>query len=423
MGLISAAVGATLGTLRDQWKEYFLCDALDNDVLMVRGQKVVSSFSGNKTGSNNIITQGSGISVANGQCMIIVDQGVVTEIVAEPGLYTYDKSTEPSILVGDLNEAKIREVLRVMWERFKYGGDTGHDQRVYYFNIKEIVDNKFGTAVPIPFRVVDRNVGLDLDVSLRCNGVFSFKLTDPISFYENVCGNVTSQYDVSQIQSQLKAEFISALQPALAKLSDLAIRPYAIPSHVAELCQAMNQELSRKWTQLRGISVVSIAINSVTLPEEDAKMIQSMQRGAALRDPTMAAAQLAAAQAEAMKTAAGNQAGAITGFMGMGMASQMGGINAADLYRMAGAQPQQFQQPQYQQPQYQQPAQQPQYQQPAQQSAAPAQQTWTCSCGSVCTGKFCPECGKPRPSPNWRCACGTIATGKFCPECGAKRPD
>ncbi len=401
MGLISAAAGATIGTLQDQWKEYFQCDALDNDVLMVRGTKVVSTFSGNKTSHSNIITQGSGISVADGQCMIVVDQGVVTEVVAEPGLYTYDKSSEPSLLSGELNEAKLREVLRTMWERFKYGGDTGHDQRVYYFNLKEIIGNKFGTAVPIPFRVVDRNVGLDLDVSLRCNGVYSFKLTDPISFYENVCGNVSSQYDVSQIQSQLKSEFISALQPALAKLSDRAIRPYAIPSHVTELCDAMNEQLSRKWSELRGISVVSIAINSVTLPEEDARMIQAMQRGAALRDPAMAAAQLAAAQAEAMKTAAGNQAGAVTGFMGMGMASQMGGTSAADLYKMAGAKAQ------------------------ARDAAQPAAagQSWTCSCGTVSSGKFCPECGKPRPSASWRCACGTLATGKFCPECGAKRPE
>ncbi|MCR5085388.1 MAG: SPFH domain-containing protein [Succinivibrionaceae bacterium] len=402
MGLIRAAAEATLGTLQDQWKDFFTCDAIDPDILVVRGRH---RGKGN-SGSDNVISQGSGVVVADGQCMIIVDQGVVTEVVAEPGLFTYDASSEPSVFAGDLNKDAILRVLGTMWERFKMAGDSGRDQRVYYFNVKEIMDNKFGTAVPIPFRVVDRNVGLDIDVSLRCNGAYSFRITDPVSFYANVCGNVAQTYDVDSIRSQLKSEFLSALQPALGRLSELGIRPSALPAHVGQLCEYMNQELTRQWSERRGISIVSIAINSVTLPEEDQKLIRDMQRGAAFRDPRMAAAQLASSQADAMRAAAANEGGAVNAFMGMGMAQQSGGFNPSDLFRMG-----------QQAPAAPEPA-------PAAPAAAPAANAWQCECGARATGKFCPECGKPRPSApeGWKCSCGATNLGKFCTECGKPRP-
>lgn len=399
MGIIRAALGATLGTLADQWKDYFCCDALDSETLVVKGTKVLSGRSGNRYGSDNIISQGSGLVVNEGQCVMIVDQGVVTEVVAEPGYFTYDSDAEPSIFAGELNEERLRAIFETMWRRFQYGGGTGRDQRVYFFNMKEIVDNKFGTAVPVPFRVVDRNIGLDLDVSLRCNGLYSFKITDPISFFANVCGNVKSEYRVEELRGQLKAEFISALQPALAKLSELQIRPYALPSQVGELCKVMNAELSEKWTQLRGLSIVSIAINSVTLPEDDAKILKDLQRGAAMRDPGMAAAQLAAAQAAAMTAAASNSAGAVTGLMGMGMAQQSGGLNATELFKTAAAQN-------------------------SASASGGTQNSWQCSCGTVNQGKFCTECGKPRPEgqSGWRCECGGYNLGKFCQYCGKRKP-
>ena len=265
--------------------------------------------------------------------MIIVEQGKVVEVCAEPGQFTYDASTEPSIFAGSLGEG-IHRTFDTVKKRFTFGGDTGKDQRVYYFNTKELVDNKFGTANPIPFRVVDRNIGLDIDVSVRCNGVYSYKIVDPLLFYTNVCGNVEQQYDREEIEVQLKTEFVSALQPAFAKISELQIRPSAIPGHVLELCDAMNEALTKKWQQTRGLAVVSIAMNPVTLPEEDAQLIKDAQKNAILRDPTMAAATLAGAQADAMKSAASNTAGAMTGFMGMGMAQQAGGINAQSLYAM-----------------------------------------------------------------------------------------
>ena len=333
MGLIRAAVGAAGGTMADQWKEFFYCDAIDKDVLVVKGEKRVGGRSSNKKGSDNIISSGSGIAVADGQCMIIVEQGKVVEVCAEPGQFTYDASTEPSIFAGSLGEG-IHRTFDTVKKRFTFGGDTGKDQRVYYFNTKELVDNKFGTANPIPFRVVDRNIGLDIDVSVRCNGVYSYKIVDPLLFYTNVCGNVEQQYDREEIEVQLKTEFVSALQPAFAKISELQIRPSAIPGHVLELCDAMNEALTKKWQQTRGLAVVSIAMNPVTLPEEDAQLIKDAQKNAILRDPTMAAATLAGAQADAMKSAASNTAGAMTGFMGMGMAQQAGGINAQSLYAM-----------------------------------------------------------------------------------------
>ena len=394
MGLIKAGAGALGSTLADQWKEFFYCDAIDKDTLVVKGVKRVSSRSSNTKGSDNIISNGSGIAVADGQCMIIVEQGKIVEVCAEPGQFTYDTSTEPSIFAGPLGQS-ILDTFRLIGKRFTFGGDTGKDQRVYYFNTKEIVDNKFGTSNPIPFRIVDDNIGLDLDTSVRCNGVYSYKLTNPLLFYTNVCGNVEQDYSREEIDGQLKAEFISALQPAFAKLSEMGMRPNQIPAHAEELSRLMNETLTRKWGEIRGISVVSIAMNPITLPEEDAKAIKELQRSAVMRDPTMAAANLVGAQADAMRTAAGNSAGAMTGFMGMGMAMNAGGINAQNLYAMG-------------------------QQQTA--PAAPAAEAWTCACGSVNTGKFCPECGAKKPV--YRCnKCGWKPADpskppKFCPECG-----
>lgn len=399
MGLIKAGAGALGSTLADQWKEFFYCDAIDKDTLVVKGVKRVSSRSSNTRGSDNIISNGSGIAVADGQCMIIVEQGKIVEVCAEPGQFTYDTSTEPSIFAGSLGQS-ILDTFKLIGKRFTFGGDTGKDQRVYYFNTKEIVDNKFGTANPIPFRVVDSNIGLDLDTSVRCNGVYSYKLTNPLLFYTNVCGNVEQDYSREEIDSQLKAEFISALQPAFAKLSEMGMRPNQIPAHAEELSQLMNETLTRKWGEIRGISVVSIAMNPITLPEEDAKAIKELQRSAVMRDPTMAAANLVGAQADAMRTAAGNSAGAMTGFMGMGMAMNAGGVNAQNLYAMG----------------------QQQAAPAAAAPAAPAAETWTCACGSVNTGKFCPECGAKKPV--YRCnKCGWKPADpskppKFCPECG-----
>ena len=397
MGLIKAGVGSVGGVLADQWKEYFYCDSLDADVLAVKGQKRTSKRSSNTKGNENIISTGSVVAVNEGQCMMIVEQGKIVEVCAEPGEFVYDASTEPTIFAGKLGKS-ILDTFKVMGKRFTFGVEAPKDQRVYYFNTKELIDNKFGTPNPVPFRVVDHKIGLDVDVSIRCSGVYSYRIADPLLFYSKVCGNVTHAYTRDQLDTQLKTEFISALQPAFAAMSELELRPNQIVAHTDDLENAMNSALSKKWGELRGLEVISIALGSLTLPEEDAEMIKQAQRTAMLKDPTMAAATLTGAQADAMKAAAANSAGAMTGFMGMGFAQNAGGINARELYAMG-------------------------------QQKAPAQQgdSWKCSCGSVNTGKFCPECGSKKPY--YRCnKCGwepadPTKPPKFCPECGDRFDD
>lgn len=402
MGLIKAALGAAGGVLGDQWKEYFYCEALPEDVLAVKGKKKVSGRSSNKNGEDNIISSGSVIAVADGQCMLIVEQGKIVEVCAEPGEFVFDSSTEPTIFSGNLGES-IGEVFKNIGKRFTFGGQAPKDQRVYYFNTKELIGNKYGTPSPVPFRVVDRNIGLDVDIAIRCFGEYSYRITNPLLFYTNICGNVTSAYTRDNIESQLKTELLTALQPAFAKISDMGIRYSSLPGHTMELADALNEVLSAKWRDLRGIEIVSFGVSSVKASEEDEKMIKELQRNATFRDPTMAAAHLVGAQAAAMQSAAANEgAGSAMAFMGMNMASNAGGMNAQSLYQM-GAQQRQAD--------------------PAAAPAAPAANGWKCSCGATATGKFCPECGAKRPEASgWTCSCGAVNQGKFCSECGAKKP-
>lgn len=399
MGLIKAGVGALGGVLADQWKEFFYCEALDMDTLMVKGQKRISSRSSNTKGSDNIISNGSGIAVADGQCMIIVEQGKVVEVCAEPGEYTYDTSTEPSIFTGSLGES-VKNTFKAIGKRFTYGGDTGKDQRVYYFNTKEIMDNKFGTPSPIIFEVMNKQIGFRRTVNVRCNGVYSYIISNPLLFYTKVCGNVEEAFTRDQIDQQMKTEFISALQPAFGALAELELRPAQLPAKVNELKKAMNDALQYEWVESRGISVEKIALNPITLNDEDMKKIQEMEDSVAYGyNAAMMAGRMTTASATAMETAAGNTAGAMTGFMGMGMAggAMGGGFQAAQqLYHMGQQQ----------------------------QQAAPAAEGWKCACGATSTGKFCPECGQPKPveTAGWTCTCGTVNTGKFCQNCGTKKP-
>lgn len=417
MGLIKAGMGALGGTLADQWKEFFYCDALPNDVLMRKGEKRVSGRSSNTKGNDNIISNGSGIAVADGQCMIIVEQGKIVEVCAEPGEFTYDSSTEPSIFAGSLGDS-IKDTFKMIGKRFTYGGDTGKDQRVYYFNTKEIIGNKFGTPNPIIFEVVNKRIGISRTVQVRCNGVYTYVISDPLLFYTRLCGNVETEFTRDQIDEQLKSEFIDALQPALGALAEQELRPAQIPAKANELKAAMNDALKQEWIDNRGISVGKIALNPITLTAEDMKKINELEDAANVgSNPFMMAGTMTNATADAMKTAAGNQAGAMTGFMGMGMVGMggQGGFGAAqNLYNMG----QQQMQSQQMQP-TQQPAPEP--------TPVPSQNSWKCTCGATATGKFCPNCGSKKPEPEpapgaWKCKCGATATGKFCPECGSPKP-
>ncbi len=412
MGLIKAGIGALGGTLADQWKEFFYCDALPNDVLMRRGQKQITGRSSNTKGNDNIISNGSGIAVADGQCMIIVDQGKIVEVCAEPGEYTFDTSSEPSIFSGKFGES-LKESFKTLWKRFTYGGDTGKDQRVYYFNTKEILNNKFGTANPIMFEVVNKRIGMSRTVQVRCNGVYTYVISDPLVFYSRLCGNVATEFTRDEIDAQLKVEFVDALQPALGALAEQELRPAQIPAKANELKAAMNDALKQEWIENRGISVAKIALNPITLTDADMKKINEIEDAVNIgSNPFAMAGRMTNATADAMQTAAGNSAGAMTGFMGMGMVGMggQGGFGAAqNLYNMGQQQMQQKQQ----------------VEQPRD---FDGMERWKCSCGAVVCGKFCPECGakKPEPKPageSWKCSCGATATGKFCPECGAKKPE
>ena len=412
MGLIKAGIGAAGGVLADQWKEFFYCDALPNDVLMKKGQKRTSSRSSNTRGSDNVISNGSGIAVADGQCMMIVEKGKIVEFCAEPGEFTYDASTEPSIFSGKMGDS-IKQTFRTIGKRFTFGGDTATDQRVYYFNTKEIIGNKFGTANPIMFDVVNKRIGMGRTVNIRCNGMYTYVITDPMLFYTRLCGNVENEFTRDMIDEQLKAEFIDALQPAFSVLSEQELRPAQIAGKTAELKKAMNETLKQEWIETRGISIGKIALNPITLTEADMKKINEIEDAATVgSNAFMMSGMMTNATADAMRTAAGNSAGAMTGFMGMGMTGMggQGGFGAAQNAYNMGVQQQQAQQ--------------------AQQAAAPAANanTWKCSCGATATGKFCPECGSKKPEPQpaggnaWKCSCGATATGKFCPECGSPKP-
>jgi membrane protease subunit (stomatin/prohibitin family) len=400
-GVVGAGVGAVSGVLADTWLDYFYCDALEADVLVTKGKKRAGKRSVNTKGDDNIISNGSVIAVNAGQAMIIVEQGNVVEFCALPGEFKYDTSTEPSLFCGNLGKS-ILDTFKTIGKRFTFGGDTGKDQRIYFFNTKEIIGNKYGTANPVPFRVVDRNINLDIDISVRCNGEYSYKIVDPLLFYTNVCGNVSDDYRRDKIDSQLKSELLTALQPAFAKISEMGIRYSALPGHTMEMADALNQVLSAKWKNLRGLAIATFGVNSVTASKEDEDMIKQLQKNAVMRDPTMAAATLVGAQSDAMKAAASNTAGAMTGFMGLNMAGAAGGMNASNLFAM-GQQNQAAAQP------------------------APAAASWTCSCGTQNTGKFCNNCGKPLPAPEpaagWDCSCGARNTGKFCKECGKAKPE
>lgn len=409
MGLIKAAFGAAGGVVADQWLEYFYCEAMPETTLAVKGRKRINAGGQNVAGTDNIISNGSKIAVADGQCMIIVNQGRILDVCAEPGEYRLELRSEPSLFAGGAFADNALDALKNVWERLKFGGQPGMDTRVYYFNTKELIGNKYGTPNPVPFRVVDRNIGLDMDISVRFFGQYSYRISNPILFYRNVAGNFADTYTRGQIDAQLKTELLDVLQPAIARISAMGIRYSALPGHTAELAEALNEVLSPKWRDLRGLEIASFGVASVNASPEDEQMIKDLQRTAVMRDPTMAAAMMVGAQATALQAAASNDSGAMSGFFGLGMAQgAVGVMNPNSLYAMGQPQPPQ-----------------------GSSDMAPAQSTpsgpgWTCTCGVTNSGKFCQNCGTPKPAgmPQYRCdKCGWVppdptTAPKFCPECG-----
>lgn len=416
MGLIKAAMGAAGGTLADQWKEFIYCESIPADLLVVKGQKRLSSQgrSSNTSAEDNVISNGSVIAVNTGQCMIIVEQGKVVDICSEPGEYKYDTSLQPSIFTGGLAD-NVKAIFGEIGKRFTFGGDPGKDQRVYFVNTKEIIGNKYGTPSPIPFDTYDKRSGLSMTVSLRCFGEYSYRITNPILFYTNVCANISDSYAREEIDSQMKSELMTKLQPALARLSEQEIKYSSIPAHVDDLADILNDLLSKKWSELRGIEIVSFGVSSVKASDEDEEKIKDYQRYASMGNPQMAGLQMAGATADSMKMAASNEggAGAMGAFMGMGMAGGMGGGQAAQMMQMGAMQQQAQQAP---------PPQTPPPAAPQQAAPAAGGAVWKCSCGTDNTGNFCVNCGNKKPAEGWTCSCGAVNQGKFCPSCGAKKP-
>ena len=308
MGLIKAFAGA-LSNFSETWKDYFVCDAMDNDVLMVRGVKNGGS------GSGEIITNGSRFVVADGQCALIVSEGNILSVANEPGGYTVDDSTSPSIFDGGFTG--IANSFKDALERFTYGGEVNKNQRLYYINTKEVMGNLFGTATPVPFRIIDRNIGLDVEFPIRCNGDYSFKIVDPVVFYQKVAGNKADYFKKDELTAQMKAEVLNALQPAFSTIAAAGVRYSEVPAHVEELAQAMRDALATKWTENRGIAFDSIAINSISMDPENEKKLADLQMTAVNKDAAMANATLVSA----VKDAANNPNGATAAFMNMNMAS------------------------------------------------------------------------------------------------------
>ncbi len=392
MGLISMAMGSAAGVISNTVKDIFYCEALPANVLVERGRKKGNS------GNDNVITDGSRIAVADGQCMLIVEQGKVVDLCAESGEYVYDMGTAPSFFCGSLGQG-IKNMWEQMKDQFTFGGQVSRDQRIYYVNTREIMGNKYGTPSPVPFRVVDQRAGIDIDIGLRCFGEYSYRIVNPLLFYTNVSGNVKSTFKKEDIEAQLRTELLTAMQPAFERISAQGVRYSAIPGHTLELAEALNQQLSEKWGKNRGIEIVELGMSSVKASEEDEQMIKEMQKTAAYTDPTLAAAYTVTAKGEAMKAAASNANGALNGFMGLNMAGGAGSVDVNALYAMGNAQ---------------------------KETAAPKAGSWKCpQCGSEVNGKFCPECGtkKPEETEGWKCPqCGTVNKGKFCAECGARKP-
>lgn len=423
MGLIKAAIGSAGGVLADQWKEYFYCESLAADVLAVKGKKRSSARSGNTRATDNIISNGSVIAVADGQCMLIVEQGKVVDVCAEPGEYSYDSATEPSIFAGDLG-GSIAAVFKNIGKRFAFGGEAPVDQRVYYFNTKELVGNKYGTPSPVPFRVVDGRAGIDIDIAIRCFGEYSYKIVNPLLLYANICGNVQEAFTRDALDSQLKSELLTALQPAFARISAMGVRYSELPGKTLELASALKEELSGQWRDFRGIEIQRVGVSSVKADEEDERMIKELQRNAAFRDPTLAAAYTVGAQGAALQAAAENTGagGAAMAFMGMNMAQNAVGSSVGDLYHMGASgifTPTSASSPAYAQPQPQ-----PQARADGACVRTAPDGSWTCRCGQANMGKFCGACGSSKPidAVGWVCSCGASNKGKFCGECGSPKP-
>ncbi len=407
MGLIRAAVEAGSTVLADQWKEYFQVDSMSSDQLVVKARKITKGK--NNRGGDDIISNGSVVAVGDGQVALIVEDGKIVEFCAEPGRFVWDSSSTPSMFCGGFFNGLI-DSFKEFGQRFTFGGDRGRTQRVYFVNTKEIMDNKFGTTTPMMYDDPYYKTVL----YIRYFGQFSFRIVDPIRFFVSVAGAVGEVYTKESMMGMCRDEFMTALDSALAMLSADGIKFSQIPMKQREIAKYMSSTLDEEWGKNRGLDVVSVAIAKVTPDDDSKERIQQFDTNVMHSDPNAMAGGLAYAQMQAMQKAASNSAGAMTGFMGYGMMQNaMGNASSGQGDLLATAQKLQADKEAKAAP-----APTP--------AAAPSGDTWKCACGAENRGKFCANCGSPRPAPvasdTWKCACGSENRGKFCPNCGSPRP-
>ena len=391
MGIIRAAVQTVTGALGDQWKEVVEPEGMGDQTVFVKGV-VKKNFGGR--GINDVISNGSVIHVYDNQFMLLVDGGKIVDYTAEPGYFIVDNSSMPSMFNGEIGDS-----LKEAFNRFKFGGTTPLSQQVYYINLQEIKGIKFGTRNPINY--FDNFYNSEL--FLRAHGTYSIKVTNPLLFYAEAVPRDAVEVDINDINEQYLAEFMEALQTSINQMSADGVRISYVASKSRELSKYMADTLDEDWKKMRGMEIISVALASISYDEESQKLINMRNQGAMMGDPMIREGYMQSA------VAGSNANGSAAGYMGMGFGMQaagaaMGAASAANMQQMNMNQMNQSMQAQPQN-----------YQQAAGGS------TWTCGCGAVNTGKFCSECGSPKPSGSWTCSCGSVNTGKFCSECGKPR--
>ena len=454
MGIIKAVTSAIGGALADQWLEAVEPDDMGDKTVFVRGVQVRRGKGSNTKGSSDLVSNGSVIHVYPNQFMMLVDGGKVVDYTAEEGYYTIDHSSAPSMFNGQFGEA-----LKESFNRIRFGGITPGAQKVYYINLQEIKGIKFGTRNPINY--FDNFYNAEL--FLRAHGTYSIKVTDPLKFYAEVIPKNADKVEIDSVNEQYLSEFLEAFQTSVNQMSADGTRISFVTSKSRELGRYMSDTLDEEWNKLRGMEIQAVGIASISYDEESQKLINLRNKGAMMGDPLVREGYVQSTIAEGLKNAGGNANGALAGFMGMGMGMQSSGsfMGAASNTNMA-----QMQMNQRPGGQWQGAAGMPYGQgmpgaagagmageagssmagaagagMPGAAGAPEAEQGppvsgqagtqaeshpagWICPrCQNENHGKFCSECGSPRPvSESWVCSCGTQNTGKFCSECGKPRP-
>ena len=407
MGIIKAAADLVKGNLGDQWLEVYEAENMGDQTVFTRGVQIRRGQ--NTKGTDNTVSNGSVVHVYDNQFMILVDGGKIVDYTAEPGYYTINNSALPSMLNGQFGDS-----LSEAFKRFKYGGQTPTKQKVYFINLQEIKGIKFGTRQPVNYFDSFYNA----ELFLRAHGTYSIKITNPLQFYAEAIPKNTDHVEIDEINEQYLSEFLEALQSAINQMSADGIRISFVSSKARELGKYMAGILDEEWNQMRGMEVQAVGI-SISYNEESQKLINLRNEGAMLSDPTIREGYVQAAAARGLEAAGSNANGAMAGFMGMGMAGNIGGSIVGNASSVNMAQMQMNQQAQNNMNQMNMgmgQMNQPNMNVQPQQTAG-----WTCSCGQVNSGKFCSNCGNPAPAADWTCSCGQVNSGNCGSNCGKPR--